>query len=839
LRIQPYWSEGELELPVDRLSHWLRPGPMAESLKSFLVLELKSGDQLTVRDLWSQEGELAVVTAWQQTLRVPLDEVHAIRFYEKDRLWIQARATEDLFPTLGGKIQLHTGGPVFETLPMTYPESFMLEMELEVPSENFQIQLQLFNDEDRQNLGRLVLELSDRQISAAWFRRVEAQGFRVDSWQAEPPGELPRYQLRLFVDMERNEYALFLNEHLIQRWEVQHLGTLLRGSASPMQLRVTSGNEPVWLRSLRVLHWIGEPVPPATMDRTNRAETVMVLIGGKRLEGRLDEIGSDTIRFQTLGDSAAVSYDRADIHELVLPESAPASDPAKGGHLRLFTNRAGDRLSVESLALDEQHILARVRWTDTVLNLRPKDLQIIDFQPGVMNRRTVTGLDAAPHQLRLLNGDRIPGTYAGQDGEELLFRTDWQPEPLRILGRYVDQLQFGMRDRPAGEGWDVFFRNGDVISSSLLKKTDDKLLVTTKWSEGIQVEMPQVAAVRRRLPAEQILERGPTSMDHWVFSNRREVELTETERNFLAAPEGWWLSHRGMVQKHLPKVQESFGFSTKISPSPEQDLRGGAGIVITALPDEKAGYRIIQLSQRGDRWLLNLTDTRREGSRNLALPSVLPDAQGDILFQFEFHQPSKRLQIHANGEKIYDEKLADWSFTSEAYTPMITFSVNGASSRLLIREWRLYLLKSGFHVQSDSVFRDFPSRVWLANGDQMETEWVGTNAEGDWLLKPSGGGDSFPLAPDRIQSFITSLDGAENAKRKASHIRLTLNGAAEVFTAELLSADDEAFRIRREGWAGTQRVPVDQVEKIDFNPYRSVQGRELYPESTRWLPYFQ
>ncbi|MEX2606006.1 MAG: hypothetical protein WD708_01570 [Kiritimatiellia bacterium] len=841
LRIQPYWADAEVELPISELSHYLQPGPADDPLESFLILHLKSGDTLLAREVSGRvEDGLRVTTLWKQSLTVEMRELHAIRFYDRQRLWAQPVPPDNVLPSLAGRTQLRTGDPPYTTVPVSYPESFLVEMELRVPDEDFQVQIQLFDDEDRKNPGRVVLELSERRISAAWFRRVVDQGFRVESWQAANPVEISLYTLRLYGDMEKNQYTLFLNDQRIKTWDVEHMSTLLRGSGSPIHIRSTSGIDPVWLNALRVLRWSGKPVPPGYSMPAIRSDALLILSDGREVRGTLHEIGADAVFFQS-GDGVDVaSHDRADVVEVVFPDDPErTSRSAFTDPVRYFTHHSEEHILLKPVAIEQRLLRARAEWTDEELKIPLERIHVLDFQPGQQKARPAADTRTPPHHLRLLNGDQLSGTYLGQDAERVIFQTGRQKSPLRIHGKYVDRLLCRHRPPPPGEGWTLTLSNGDTLSGQLLEKTNDELLLKTEWSDRIRIRMPQVMSLQKRLPGENLLERGPSSMDDWVYSNRSESVLTGNENNFVASTEGWWLTRRGMVQKRLTDVQESFGFSVLIHVPASDRTSGGAGISLTALPTEEGGYRMLQLMQRGDQWILSVTDPQRSGTHQIALPSAVPDENGDIRFVFEFSHPERLLSIRANDVVAHEWKDTDGSFTTESYKPMITFSVNGGSSRLLIREWTLYDLPSRFSFQPDTVSSEEGPRVWLSNGDQLEGAWSGLSEDGHWLITPSGSDESFALAPNRIQGFDVAADREERIKRKAGHVRLKLNGGAETFIAEMMSADAEGIRIQREGWIGVWTIPLEQVERLEFNPYWTGERGAGYPEGARWIEGFR
>lgn len=842
LRIQPYWAGEEVEIPVSELSHYLQPGPASEPLESFSILHLKSGDTLLARDVSRhEEGDLQITTLWDQALTVHMERLRAIRFYDRQRLWAQPVVPADhSFPSLAGRTQLHTGGPLYQTLPLAYPDSFVVEIDLQVPGDDFQVQIQLFGDETRNNLGRVVLELSERRISTAWFRRVENQGFRVESWQAGNPTTNSRFCLRLFADMNENRYSLYLDDHFIKAWNVEHMGTLLRGSETPILIRSTAGIEPVWLNALRVLRWRGEPAPPAFLSPAPGSETVLTLADGQQVRGRLHDMDAEVIRFQSDGSSDAVSYERAEVVGVVFPDAAEKRDRSPSPEApRFFTNHAYERIQVEQADIHQGTLRAKTEWTDDELAVPLDRVQLLDFQPGNRRGRPEESSRNHPHQLRLLNGDQLTGTYLGQEAEWVIFQPGWQTTPLRIHGKFVDRLSFGFRPPPSEGGWTLLLSNGDTFSGRLMEKSASELWLETEWSTRLRIRMPQVVNLWKRPPGEFLLERGPTSMDDWVYSNRRESVLTGDENQFLASTDGWWLTRGGMVRKRLPEVQGSFRFSVHILVSASGRTSGGAGIALTTLPNEEGGYRMLQLSQRGDQWILNVTDPRHPGAQPIALSSVVPDENGSIRFVFEYAHSDKHIRIFANGVLTHEWREPEGSFTGEGYQPMIAFSVNGADSRLLIREWKLHDLPSEISFPSDSVMLEARPRVWLSNGDYLEGTWNGLSQQGHWLITPSGSDEAFALTPERIQGYNASAEGEERIKRKTSHVRLRLNGGVEEFIAELVSADAEGFRVRREGTNGEWTVPLEQVERVEYNPYWTGPREVEYPEGTEWMENFR
>lgn len=821
LRLRPYWAEEAFELPFSELSQFVRPGPAADPLESFLIVHFKSGDRILARDLTGQDGDmLRITTRTDQVLELKKEELHAVRFYDQERLWAQPVSADPSFPTSGGRARLETGGPGYQTTPVTCSDSFLVEVDLQVPDGDYQMQLQFFDDPDRQNLSRLVVELSERRISAAWFRSVVNQGFRVESWQADQPVRDSHLYLRLFADMKNNRYTLFLNDQLIKSWEVEHLGTLLRGASAPIQLRATSGMDPIRLNALRVLGWKGEPVPPAFLRPARGKETVLILADGSELKGTVREIGPESIRIQPAGTSGERVVARSEVFEMVFPERTnlkPA--PRSTNTVKLSLDHPEESMSATRMEIEGGVLRARVEWAEDPLTLPLAAVRGAEYPSGERDTARETNVQTDSHSLRLLNGDELSGRYLGQEAAWLLFQTTWKTAPLRIHGKYVERLRFAHRKPPSGEGWNVTLGNGDVLSGRLLGKTETDIEVETEWSDRLRIRIPQVKSLHRRVPGEQLLERGPSSMDDWVYTNRREAALMGNEKDFKASAEGWWLRRRGMVQKRLPAVRGSFMFSVRLYLPPSAGTGGGAGIALTALPNEEGGYRMLQLTQRGDHWIFNLTDPERSGSGDVALTSVTPDAEGEHLFVFAFDHDRKHLQIRANGEVAHEWKDDESSHTAEPYSPMITFSVTGSHSGILIREWMLYDLEHArAHPPAPPATRD-SAQVWLSNGDQLEGTWSGLTEKGEWRITPAGSNESFSLSPERIQGFVFAAGREEHIKRKAGHIRVILNGGVEQFIAELISADATAFRIRREGWEGSGTLPLDQVERVEFNPY--------------------
>jgi|GEM_PF-1724092 len=426
---------------------------------------------------------------------------------------------------------------------------------------------------------------------------------------------------------------------------------------------------------------------------------------------------------------------------------------------------------------------------------------------------------AEPCQIQLLNGDLLHGIYLGQEKEWTLLKTKWQESPLQIHGKYIESIDFGRKPILGDSEWEIDLGNEQRLVGDRPSFQNGRINFVSSWAGNLDVDEAAIKSLYKSIPASKIIYRGPMSLNTWRFEAPRGRSGVLGSAEATLGAEGMMFLKDGDYTTMLPATIQSFGLRIRMRFEELAPL-GRFSINLNILPDQNQSPRPIHFSIEKRQLRLRLQH-RNKPQEDLLFPLAESAIRVGVPFelQFDVDKANKRFRLLLDQHLIAEWEEVEWEFSQSLHPFFLSFKLGrDGFSTMRIEDVILYELESGLPVKTNEGLVNLET-VRFVNGDVLPMKWEGVSPEGNWLLMVSGRETPLAMSTKRIEQWKRDSSQWFPIKRKANHVQLQLAGGRDRFIAELLGADDNEIRLKREGVNSEFRIPLTRLERIGFNPY--------------------
>lgn len=430
---------------------------------------------------------------------------------------------------------------------------------------------------------------------------------------------------------------------------------------------------------------------------------------------------------------------------------------------------------------------------------------------------SVTTSAGIPCKVWLLNGDHFDAAYVGQEGEESVFECYWQQSPVRIPGKYIYAIDFGVKSTTFVGDKILYFDNGQWIRGQILGLKDDQLTLKTAWVDAVEMDLGYIKKIERAIPQEDILYQGSfDAKDGRRFSVKKTSDLNKT-------PTKAWRLPFGESVIPLPRIEGSFGLQL-VFQLPAYQKGGINGFYLSWFPEiRQAGWS----EDRTMRFYFTGNGMETHGQKFMhirrglmlnpsqSVPQLPVSGSKLLVVTVEYDEPKNLTRVKVGDEILIESEVGGHENTNVISKPALTFFIEPNSEAYWLREF--YFYKHPTLLQRDLM--EDGETVFFSNGDAFKAKWQGIDGDGKWLLKGETLSKITPMDPSRIYAWDNASQNLKPMLRKSSHVVIQLAGGGEVFMVEFLKADAENLYFRREGMQGDFSIPFSQIERLVFNPY--------------------
>ncbi len=430
-------------------------------------------------------------------------------------------------------------------------------------------------------------------------------------------------------------------------------------------------------------------------------------------------------------------------------------------------------------------------------------------------------------RVLLLNGDRIQGKYLGQDREMVLLKTDNAEGEIRIHGKYIDSLDFGMKKRVSDADYQVQFSPEQQVLGDVLLFSEGQMVLKTAWVDQLILDSSYLQKVEAVHQATQVIYRGPGNPERWVYSIGGSTHDGKEKRVIPKSAGQWVLAGQGELATTFPLINSGLRLKL-VMEIPEVSYSESFAVVVNNFPamegmgNGEVGR--IEITVNAREFRIDTVDGllrggRVFGQRKVPRGSMVRPQPGTIDLLLDYDLQNQRFRV-----KVGDLVIAEWQGSDEeperkAYSPRMSFGWKfEPEHQVKIHDIYLSLRDQPLPEESVELPKDAEA-VLFHNGDFLRVNWQGVDAQGNWKLALTDLDSETTMNPERIQMWLNQGARLKQMRRMAGHVEVMLSGGEERFIAELVTADSESFTLKREGWIGSYRIPIQLLEQVKFNPY--------------------
>jgi hypothetical protein len=382
-----------------------------------------------------------------------------------------------------------------------------------------------------------------------------------------------------------------------------------------------------------------------------------------------------------------------------------------------------------------------------------------------------------------------------------------------VKGAAVEMIRFAGMSSSSQRLYRIGLKSGGQVAGDLRRLSDETLELETDWKSPLTLPRSSIQQLTRRLGGARTFSLLDAPLEDWSLFSETYQPLSDRPDIIRRSPAGWQLQAGEYYYTSDPLPSDRVTFDIQVKRH-ERLMPGVFSVEVGGFTDpdgqqRRVGVQIesrrVQAEVRGgggqvERWSGFLSDT----------------GDSSLRINLQVNGESDRLHLEVVGHFTWELPISEWEFSPELSPYRVWLNLYGDSQDLLIE--KLSLTQESRESRPELQQSDHaPGQVVFENGDRMSAELL-TIDNGNATLRLQGGREiQTPL--ERL--FHVSLPGSDRVplRRRASHARFTLRGGEELLTAQVLGATADAFVVRREGIPGTFRLPVDDLTKVELNPY--------------------
>ena len=653
-------SEPLTFLPADIRRIVLGPVIPATAETANATLKLPGGDWLTGKVNSFADGKFSIEIGAGATLAVERNFVE----------WMSLSSSPpDAFEGPRGPVGLAGWVP---SIPDTWDyiddsliarQSSMISRSFDVLPDRMDIQFTA-GDGGNQNRG-LTLWIQPEGRSTGYsegsvYLRFQGNAVAVNSYDGKEMKNISTSFEQDNAKLDKISRYRLLFDRMSGRLQIRINGIRAADWTLPMPMKSTPGgtlafqpsywsSEMAWtLSGVKVQPWDGEAVPDGDPD--DAGKDIIKVASTIRKSGTFDGLNANTVRF------SGKDVPRKDAVFLRLGHKKPA--PAEGAVARVWLAQRGE-FDVLGIGFKDGVFTARTAFSGD-LTLPLEALRAVEFPH---RRRTD---EAAIDTLVFNNGDQLKGTLVSLANDKHL---RWKPTKgsaeVQFDAKHLAGVQLAPRDaQPSLGGMAVRWQNGDWLPGTLIGIDGEKLAMRTALSEKTEIVRTGLAALYFSASEEPSVWDGASERGKWMdgavapgFWNANRNDKTAKRQNPWAYFDAAFTLPSAVRTNNGPNVGRSFdGLPDKCEVSFVLTSPGGTGTVVSHLffDDNKHG---IMVQSSGD--LAYLYDMSPRTGRNLGNQQQMVDfgsASGDSAarrkFTFYCDRLKGRFHMAVNGKLV-------------------------------------------------------------------------------------------------------------------------------------------------------------------------------------------
>ena len=372
------------------------------------------------------------------------------------------------------------------------------------------------------------------------------------------------------------------------------------------------------------------------------------------------------------------------------------------------------------------------------------------------------------------NGDSLKGTLVSADQTALTWQSELFAEPLQIELSALSAVTIPKLDapQPAGDGFRILMRNGDVLSGNLKAITEQTLTFESLRFGAFDIARDQVLGLQRATDSGGLIYSGPRGLEGWQPAFRRSANENHPQ---------------GMIMLAVPGVA-----GNALPPEPEQPAAKPAGwteepdgSLSTLKPDAALFLPLIlptqfeiELELQTKKYFSFVMSVGRDAKGGLRLETwvdVLVAANAATFVNLQVLKDDQR-EIHLHIFVDYNRNaMTVYTHAGQKLGEVSTGGLRGGAEGLLFRNGDEDLTLRRLRV---TQWDGKPPRIVTGNGARIQladdTLRFGaieqfSSESGLVSIQENGNRAEIPLA-EITSIVVTGDDGHRISQRGASHV---------------------------------------------------------------------
>ena len=385
----------------------------------------------------------------------------------------------------------------------------------------------------------------------------------------------------------------------------------------------------------------------------------------------------------------------------------------------------------------------------------------------------ITSAVADDATLSWSNGDSLKGTLVSADQTALTWQSELFAEPLQVELSALSAVTIPKLDapQPAGDGFRILMRNGDVLSGNLNAITEQTLTFESLRFGVFDVARDQVLGLQRATDSGGLIYSGPRGLEGWQPAFRRSANENNPQGMIMLAVPGVAVNAPPEPEQPSAKpagwMEEPDGSLTAIKPD--------AGLFLPLTLPNRCEIELELKTKKYFSFVMALGRDAKNGERLETWMDVLVAANGAKFQALKVLSEDERvmhLHVFVDHES---NSIAVYTHTGQKLGEVSTAGLRGGVEGLLFRNGDDALTLRRLRVtqwdgKPPRIVTDSGSRIQLADDTlRFGTIEQFSSESGLVSIQENGNRAEIPLA-EITSIVIAENDGSGNSPRGASHV---------------------------------------------------------------------
>jgi len=819
ISLDSYWAQGSVSLPLQEIRQVVTTG-QGTAKPQGVEVESNGGTRLWLQQPGVEEGRLTGTSSWGDSLSLPLHTVEQVFLSSSNRAVRQQGETpERLRDPWPRPLLLRQSLVPPESAQLVYevdewPDRFLLEIDVKESAGDTRFQM-LCSGPDPSSQGRFLIRSSPHRVIVTMIEPDEQNQLRSrNAIYPLQPGQ-SMHPIRILGNLHTGDMQLQVGNGNIMEWTMQSEFLFDSSPERPSTLvmqDVHSGNE-LDVRMVSLLPWRSETFPPLRLT-----EPGIVLNTGEQISGTVQEINAERIVFEHAENARIQEVTRDHLYAWRPAPELPQQEGAPLAVVRSF--QTGEVFHFKSVSLEPgtsgtPYSLKGELMNGAELTIPSSGIHLLQTDASLAFPPAEMVGDVRTIYAELLNGDMLSGEFLGLEKSAVLLRPLWKgAEPLRIRGDAVRTLKFPETLPSSRQPFVLWLKRGGRLLGDVLSLSEEVLQFRSNWGNTLTVDRSQVSRLERRDSRARTVSLLRSTLEGWSFYDGIFVSLDSQSDAVRVGPAGWQLLREGVyLHATEPLPSNRVMFSLELV-GVHALSNGMVTVEINGFSDEEGRARQVKLRISAKQIRAEIFERNRNVQTFIGFPSF--EDRRELPLTLRVNDLSHELRIEIGNRLYWTLPIEDWGFTPEKMPFEVRISLTQDAEGILLKHLRV-------QEGSETPLPEFsgedpvPGQLMFSNGDKMTARVRAIESGRVSLLSENGTELSMPL--ERIAHLSLAEPEPFSLRRKASHVRIALEGGEEEFLAELLDATATHLTVRREGIEGLLRLPVEKISEVTMNPY--------------------